>query len=107
MPASMPSTTETEMARNQRPSRRAPMASWSSPAVSTITPSAGQPEGLDGLEDEHGETGGRPRHLETAAAHESGDETAHDAGDQAQFGGDPRRDGDAHAQRQSDEEDDE
>ena len=36
-----------------------------------------------------------------------GDETAHDAGDQAEFGRDAGRDGHAHAQRQGDEEDDE
>ena len=43
IPASMPSTTETDIARNQRPSFIAPMASWSRPAASTMTPSAGSP----------------------------------------------------------------
>lgn len=43
MPASMPSITDNDIARNHRPSRSAPMASWSSPAASTITPSAGRP----------------------------------------------------------------
>ena len=43
IPASMPSTTETEMARNQRPSPSAPMASCSTPATSTKAPSAGSP----------------------------------------------------------------
>ena len=97
----------TEMARNQRPSFRAPMASWSSPAASTITPSARQPELLDRLEDQHGQTGGRAGHLEAAARQQSGDEAADDAGDQAEFGRHTGGDGHAHAQRQGDQEDDE
>ncbi len=43
MPDSMPWTTATEIARNQRPSRSAPMASCSTPAASTSAPSALSP----------------------------------------------------------------
>ncbi|GGV30787.1 hypothetical protein GCM10010293_31560 [Streptomyces griseoflavus] len=48
-----------------------------------------------------------PGHLEAAARQHSGDQTAHDAGHQAEFGRDTGGDGDAHAQRQGDEEHDE
>lgn len=43
MPASIPWTTATEMARNQRPSRSAPMASCSTPAISTSAPRVPSP----------------------------------------------------------------
>ena len=107
MPASMPSTTETEMARNQRPSFRAPMASWSTPGGEHDHAEGGQPELVDGLEDQHGQTGGGAGDLEAAARQQAGDETADDAGDQAEFGRDAGGDGHAHAQRQGDQEDDE
>ncbi len=43
IPASIPCTTATEIARNHRPSRSAPMHSCSNPAASTRTPSARAP----------------------------------------------------------------
>ena len=103
----MPWTTATEIARNQRPSRSAPIASWSSPAAQHEHAEHAEAVRLHGLVDEHGQPGGRAAHLEAAAGQEPGDQTAHDAGDQAEFGRDAGRDGDAHAQGQGDEEDDE
>ncbi len=64
-----------------------------------------QPELLDGLEDQHGQTGGRTGHLEAAAAQEPGDDPADDPGDQSQFRGHARGDGHAHAQRKRHQED--
>lgn len=64
-------------------------------------------EFLDGLVDEHGESGGRSADLELAARQEADDEPADDAGDQAQFGRYSGGDGDSDAQRQRDQEDDE
>ncbi|CAM5734560.1 hypothetical protein SBADM41S_01603 [Streptomyces badius] len=66
-----------------------------------------QAELLDGFEDEDGESGGRAADLEFASGEEADDESADDAGDQAQFGRDSGGDGDADAQRQRDQEDDE
>ncbi len=43
IPASMPCTTEADIARNQRPNRRTPIASWSTPVASTSAPRAPRP----------------------------------------------------------------
>ncbi|MDQ1015462.1 hypothetical protein QFZ43_002011 [Streptomyces afghaniensis] len=66
----------------------------------------GHTELADGLEDQHGHARGGAGHLEAAAGQEPGDEAAHDAGDQAEFGRDAGGDGHADAQRHGDEEDD-
>ena len=95
------------MARNQRPSFRAPMASWSSTGGEHDHPEGGQAELRDRLEDQHGQTGRRAGDLEAAARQQTGDEAADDAGDQAEFGRYAGGDGDAHAQREGDQEDDE
>lgn len=66
-----------------------------------------EPEFLDRLEDEHGESGGGAADLELAARQKADDEPADDAGDQAQFVRHSGGDGDADAQWQRDQEDDE
>jgi hypothetical protein len=61
---------------------------------------------VDGVH-QHGQPCGRARHLQAAAGQQAGDDTAHDAGDQPEFGRDAGGDGHAHARRQRDQEDDE
>lgn len=66
----------------------------------------GQAVRLDGFVDQDGQARGRSADLETAARQQAGEQAADDSGDQAEFGRDPRGDGDAHAQREGDKEDD-
>ncbi|GAA3500890.1 hypothetical protein GCM10019016_079970 [Streptomyces prasinosporus] len=61
----------------------------------------------DGFEDQHGQPRGGTADLEAAAGQQAGDKAAHDAGDEPELCRHAGRDGDAHAQRQGDEEDDE
>lgn len=107
MPASMPSTTDTEIARNQRPSFQRAHGELQQTGGEHDHPEGGQPELADRLEDQHGQTGRRAGDLQAAAGHQTGDEAAHDAGDQAEFGRYTGGDGDAHAQREGDQEHDE
>ena len=94
MPASMPWTTASEMARNQRPKPSAPEGE-----LEQTGDQDDRAEGSDAVlphrfVDEHGQAGGRAADLERGARQETDDEPADDAGDQSQLGRDPRGDRD-------------